>query len=118
MDHVARLALALDDHLFDLLCDLQQPSLRRRLADDVGVAAEARGDERGGHDVEHRGASADHFEIAPLGQLLDDQQGLDRLTDHEEVVDRREDPPMAFFVEVIGPGHRERLRDVAGILHQ
>jgi hypothetical protein len=118
LDHVARLALASRDQCLDLLADLQQPSLRRRVADDLRIRLVAGGDVRARHDVENACPPARGLEVTVLDEPFGDRDRLDRLPDQKEVVDRAKDAPVALFVKVVARDHRDGLGDIARGVHQ
>ena len=90
----------------------------RRVVDDLGVGPVARGDVRRLDQVQDPAFAAGGLERSRLGQLLDDGQGLNRLTRVEQIQHRFEDQPVVLPVEVIGVNDAERLRQVAGRVHE
>ena len=118
LEHHGGLALALDDHLLDLLPHLEQPPLGGGVAHHLGVGLVARRDEGRLHQVEHGAAAAGRVELAVLGELLEHGDRLHRLADREQVDDRPVHRAMALAVEVVLVDHALGLGDERAGLHQ
>ena len=101
LDQLLGLALAVVHGLLDLLGGSEQPSQKRVLFDDLRVVARVSRHRNGRRQLGDRVLATGLRQLATLGELLGDGQGVDRLTLLVEAGDRPEHDPVALAVEVL-----------------
>ena len=103
-------------HLDDPGARLDKPAQHRALGDDLGVVAGVRRGGDGGDELVEVRLAADAGQLAALGQLVGDGDGVGRLAAPVQLEDRVIDELVRGPVEVLAAGDLEAVGD--GVLGQ
>ena len=90
-------------HLGDLAAHPDERAQEVVLPDDLGVVPGVGGRRDGGDQAVDEGPAPHRLQAGPVGQLLADGDGVDRLAPREEVFDGLEDALVGLPVEVVRP---------------